>query len=356
VTQQAIANIRKAHLERKARKANTVRVPKLQKEQRIRKMRHAEILRMTEEGMSNEEIAENLRGRGVILKGGALRTIRYRMGLPPDPSGSVKYLRSHCYRQAQRQQREQFENIVSELGIEDVDGWTKSKMDEECFIVARRERAHKLMGDFRPTRPYPAKRKNRAQGSTAGQEHIEPPNGQQATSEESDTPSGPGVAHDPVELSDDETAMESEEDEDCEGSDDDQGPAEDTQPQLSPMGTHIDRCEPSPSQPSSAGAASDPSLQPPLAITDHAFRNPQRSQVVVPYPPGHDTTTISSLQNGVPHPQYGAGANMQERTTCPTGITQGQPAPTQQQHPSAQNYNAATTLPPSSQSSSQGRV
>lgn len=81
--------------------------------------------------MSNEEIAENLQARDVTLKRGALGKTCSKMGVPPNSRGNEKYSRNHYYKLAQKRQTEQFENMVFELGIEGLEAWTKSKMDEE---------------------------------------------------------------------------------------------------------------------------------------------------------------------------------------------------------------------------------
>ena len=115
-------------------------------------MRKAEILRMTKEGMSTAQIAGNLQARGVKLKGGAATVQRLRTiwGLVPESQRNVENVRQSHSGQALKLQREQFENIAAELGIEDVKAWVKSKMDEEGTLVARREHAFRLMGPLRP--------------------------------------------------------------------------------------------------------------------------------------------------------------------------------------------------------------
>ncbi|KAJ4387473.1 hypothetical protein N0V93_008065 [Gnomoniopsis smithogilvyi] len=150
MTEQGIANIRKAHLEQAKRMANSDPVPV--KRVRIRVMRKAEITRMTKEGMSAAQIAENLIARGVKLARGAATVERLRTvwGLTEDTQRSVNNIRATARNQALKAQQTQFVNIAKELGIEDVDGWVKSKMDEEVAQDARREYAYKLMGDARP--------------------------------------------------------------------------------------------------------------------------------------------------------------------------------------------------------------
>lgn len=150
MTEQGIANIRKAHLEQAKRLANSDPVPV--KRVRIRVMRKAEITRMTKEGMSAAEIAENLVARGVKLKRGAATVERLRTvwGLTGGAQRSVATIRATARNHALKHQKEQFENIARELGIEDVDAWVRSKMDEDVAQEARREYALKLMGDAKP--------------------------------------------------------------------------------------------------------------------------------------------------------------------------------------------------------------
>lgn len=150
MTEQGIANIRKAHLEQAKRMANSDPVPV--KRVRIRVMRKAEITRMTKEGMSAAQIAENLIARGVTLARGAATVERLRTvwGLTEDTQRSVNNIRATARNQALKAQQTQFINIAKELGIEDIDAWVKSKMDEEVAQDARREYAYKLMGDARP--------------------------------------------------------------------------------------------------------------------------------------------------------------------------------------------------------------
>lgn len=150
MTAQGIANIRKAHLEQAKRLANSDPVPV--KRVRIRVMRKAEITRMTKEGLSAAQIADNLKARGVELKRGAATVERLRTvwGLTQDTQRSVNNIRATARNHAYKAQREQFDSIAVELGIEDVETWVKSRMDEEVAQDARREYAYRLMGDARP--------------------------------------------------------------------------------------------------------------------------------------------------------------------------------------------------------------
>lgn len=150
MTEQGIANIRKAHLEQAKRMANSDPMPV--KRVRIRVMRKAEITRMTKEGMTAAEIADNLSARGVKLTRGAATVERLRTvwGLTEDAQRSVTTIRATARNQALKAQKEQFTSIARELAIEDVDAWVRSKMDEEVAQDARREYAYRLMGEARP--------------------------------------------------------------------------------------------------------------------------------------------------------------------------------------------------------------
>lgn len=151
MTEQGLANIRKAHAEQVKRMGN--REPAPVRRVRIRVMRKAEITRMTNEGMTAAQIAENLTARGVDLKRGAATVERLRSvwGLVTSaPGRSLEAIRGTARNQALRYQKEQFQNIARELGVEDVDAWVKSKMDEDVAHFARREYANNLMGDAAP--------------------------------------------------------------------------------------------------------------------------------------------------------------------------------------------------------------
>ncbi|KAL2291405.1 hypothetical protein FJTKL_12810 [Diaporthe vaccinii] len=294
MTEQGIANIRKAHVEQAKRMANSDPVPV--KRVRIRVMRKAEILRMIKEGMSTAQIAENLQSRGVKLKRGAATVERLRTiwGLIPDSERNINNIRQFHRNQALKLQREQFENIATELGIEDVKAWVKSKMNEEGALEARREYGYRLMGHLRPRPVEPEtmraivnrwkanKASNKTQEHGAGSEGIEAPD-QQGTSAQPEIPSAPGTAFGPIELSDDDDDLDSEDDEDCEGEDDQEAPAEDVKPRLSALG-------------------------------------------------------------GLVYPQYWTGTNMQETQPGHDGIGQPQavqPAPAQEQHLPVQQQNVA---------------
>lgn len=319
-------------------------------------MRQAEILRMSKEGLSMAQIKENLESRGVTFKRGHFKRICTNLGLDPDPQDSVKAIRHHYYNQAHTQQKHEFENIAAELGIQDVESWTKSKMDEECFIIARRERAHKLMGDLRPSHPYPAKRKSRSQATRAESDHAGTPGEQQEASSQTVTPPGSREAEGPIEISDDDTDMEGQGDDDCEGSDDERAQIENIQPGPSTVGFQTDLPEPSPSQPSSHDAERDPGLQSTAPRTEQASDNPQGGQAAPYQYLGHTFTTAPSIPNVVPGPHFGAGSNTKERLAGPTGIGRGHPTPSQQQPQQVQYPHVSPGASVSFQPLSQRRV
>ena len=233
MTEQGIANIRKAHVELAKRQANRDPVPVTRVRMRMRK---AEITRMTKDGMSPADIAKNLEARGVKLKRGAATVERLRTiwGLVPDSQRNPHNVRQFCRNQALRMQKEQFENIARELGIEDVDAWVKSKMDEGVASNARHEHAYKLMGDLRPKPPDSSlarrnaqhvqfsKEQNRTQPEDA---HFEGPGDPQESmiARQGDAAAG-GSLEDPTELSVDEDELDSVDGEDDHSPDKQQTP------------------------------------------------------------------------------------------------------------------------------------
>lgn len=330
MTEQGIANIRKAHLEQAKRMANSDPVPV--KRVRIRVMRKAEILRMTKEGMSTAQIAENLQARGVKLKGGAATVERLRTiwGLLPDSERNVENIRQFHRSQALKLQKEQFENIATELGIEDVKAWVKRKMDEEGALEARREHAFRLMGPLRPRPVDPVtmqgirqhwratKARKEAQNHDAESEAVETLD-QQATPAQPEMLPVPGAAHDPIELSDDDADLDSDEDEDCDGDEDQELPAEDIKPQLSPSNTKVDHAQ----------------SPPPQADNLH------RSQAALPNTPIRNVNGDPNLPGGLLYPQYWTGTNMQEIPPGPDVQHQSaQPTPSQAQQTPSQHCNA----------------
>ncbi|KAL1858758.1 hypothetical protein Daus18300_009892 [Diaporthe australafricana] len=370
MTEQGIANIRKAHLEQAKRMANSDPVPV--KRVRIRVMRKAEIERMTKDGMSTAQIAENLQARGVKLKRGAVTVERLRTvwGLVPDSQRNANNIRQFCRNQASRLQKEQFENMAAELGIEDVKAWAKSKMDEDIAVEARREHGYKLMGHLRPKQlhaDFPSRNNQYLRTLGAVDKTLE----HGAATDDAETPdqatlsAQPGGAHDPIELSDDEAELDSEVDED--GVDDKNALAKYMVPQLSQLSSlpmELDHSESVHSQSVSVININDQSLQPLAAEVDHAFTNSQASQTDSARPHVHDLNTDPDFAHGFAHgelfPPYWAESSVQGQPD-PGSVDQKppvQPSPTQkqQQHQerSAEDYSAASLPSDPFQASSQG--
>lgn len=355
MTEQGIANIRKAHAEQVKRRPNKAPVPA--KQQRIRGMRKAEIIRMTNEGMSAEQIAENLQARGVTFKAGAKTVERFRTvwGLIPESQRNLENLRQSYRGQAAKLQREQFENIAAELGIEDVKAWVKSKMDEEGALEARREHAYRLMGPIRPKPVEPntmraimkhwrkTKAMNRTQSHGAGPEGIQPPD--QAMSAQPETPPQPGAAYDPIELSDDDLDSGSDEDVDCEGDVEHEAPAEDVGPQLSPTAVKAEHPESCPSQANSTHSSSHHPFQPPTAYHDHPFNSSNRTQDALPHPPVPTVTIDPNVPGGLIYPQYWTDPKVEERKPRLDGTGQLQAAEAAEAVQSAQSAQAEEQQP-----------
>ncbi|KAK7736184.1 hypothetical protein SLS53_007212 [Cytospora paraplurivora] len=396
MTEQGIANIRKAHLELAKRMANSDPVPV--KRVRIRVMRKAEITRMTKEGMTPAEIAKNLEARGVKLKRGAATIERLRTvwGLVPDSQRNINNVRQFCRNQAMRLQKEQFENIARELGIEDVNTWVKSKMDEEVALDARREHAYKLMGDLRPKQTDPSllrrnaqnlrhnREKSRPQQQGAQHEgHLYPQQGAPAGQHDAPLASGNtnGTAateraeEDGAELSIDEDELDSidgEDDRDGDGADkqqtstaqnsaeaqqsvpttmdvDQSGPIP---PQHPPPGTQSLNQAPPPGLPSGTPLPPQSIGQGPVPMPSSntgSFQVAQQAQAT----PGQvvANSTVSNAQNGVGYSQQWQRRNPEPGQPGFDGA--GFAAAGQQVRP-AESYNTAPFVPAPFQPPSQG--
>lgn len=357
MTEQGIANIRKAHAEQVKRRPNKAPVPA--KQQRIRGMRKAEIIRMTNEGMSAAEIAENLQARGAAFKAGAKTVERFRTvwGLIPESQRNLENLRQSYRGQAAKLQREQFESIAAELGIEDVKAWVKSKMDEEGSLEARREHAYRLMGHLRPKPVEPntmraimkhwrkTKAMNRTQSHGTGPGGTQAPD-QQATS--AHTLPQPGAAYDPIELSDDDLDSDSEEDVGCDGDVDHVAPAENVESQLPPPVVKTEQSEPRPSQANSTDGSSHHPFQPTTTDHDNPLNSSNRTQAGLPHPPVPTVTIDPNVPGGLIYPQYWTDPNVEERKPRLDGTGQlqaaeadqaAQSAQTEEQQPLGQEYS-----------------
>lgn len=129
---------------------------------------------MTREGMTAEEIYENLTSRGMELKKGVATVLRLQSAwkLIHNEKRWVENFRHQRHKQAKSQQLQAFRDIAKELDVEDVDAWLAAKMNEDAARQARHELALKLMGEHAPKNPERRKlqRSRRKSGSgTDGQ-------------------------------------------------------------------------------------------------------------------------------------------------------------------------------------------
>lgn len=149
LTDEAIENMRKA--KQSVAKPLPTKGDVSVRRVRIREMRQAEITRMTREGMSAAEISDNLSARGINMRSGAPTVLRLQKqwGLLA-PDNNVSSRRAHARQEATRRQKEQLSNMAQELGIQDIDEWVKTKMQEPNMRDARLRFAYELMGDAQP--------------------------------------------------------------------------------------------------------------------------------------------------------------------------------------------------------------
>lgn len=110
---------------------------------------------MTQEGLSAEEIYENLTSRGMELKKGVATVLRLQSAwkLTHNEKRWVENFRHQCHKQAKAQQIQAFRDIAKELTVQDVDAWLETKMDEQAAREARHELALKMMGKHAPMNP-----------------------------------------------------------------------------------------------------------------------------------------------------------------------------------------------------------
>lgn len=118
-------------------------------------MRKAELIRMTREGMSPEDIYQNLTSRGMELKKGVATVLRLQSawGVARDEKRWLGNFRHQCHKKAKAQQADAFRDIAKELIVHDIDGWIQEKMREQAARQARHELALKLMGEHAPSNP-----------------------------------------------------------------------------------------------------------------------------------------------------------------------------------------------------------
>ncbi|ETS73252.1 hypothetical protein PFICI_14857 [Pestalotiopsis fici W106-1] len=159
----------------------------------------SDITRMTQQGLSSEEIAQIMTRRGMALKKGSstiarLQTIWQLRGTEESRLKNRRYL---SRRKARRLQLEEFQSYAKELGLENPDEWVKNKMDEPAIQQMRRDAAYELMGDDapKPKEPkskLPTRRRTRKSGNppAGGQDafaaHPDVANGNDADSSDND--------------------------------------------------------------------------------------------------------------------------------------------------------------------------
>lgn len=157
---------------------------RLSAKSKVQAMRKAELIRMTREGMSPEEIYQSLNSRGMELKKGVATVLRLQSawGVARDEKRWLGNFRHQCHKKAKAQQADAFTDIAKELGVQDIKGWAQEKMKEQGARQARHELALKLMGEHAPTNPERRKlqKPRRANGPSGKQTQ---PNGTEGDSD-----------------------------------------------------------------------------------------------------------------------------------------------------------------------------
>ncbi|KAG8168003.1 hypothetical protein KVR01_003692 [Diaporthe batatas] len=140
---------------------------------KVQAMRKAELIRMTREGMTPEEIYQDLTSRGMELKKGVATVLRLQSawGVARDEKRWLGNFRHQCHKKAKAQQADAFTDIAKELGVQEVKVWVQEKMKEQAARQARHELALKLMGEHAPTNPERRKlqKPRRENGPSEGQ-------------------------------------------------------------------------------------------------------------------------------------------------------------------------------------------
>lgn len=139
-------------------------------------MRKAELIRMTREGMSAEEIYQSLTSRGMELKKGVATVLRLQSawGVARDEKRWLGNFRHQCHKKAKAQQADAFTDIAKELGVQDIKGWAQEKMKEQGARQARHELALKLMGEHAPTNPERRKLQKPRRANGPSGKHTQP--------------------------------------------------------------------------------------------------------------------------------------------------------------------------------------
>lgn len=169
--------------------ADTVR---LSAKSKVQAMRKAELIRMTREGMSPEEIYQSLTSRGMELKKGVATVLRLQSawGVARDEKRWLGNFRHQCHKKAKAQQADAFTDIAKELGVQDINIWVQEKMREQAARQARHELALKLMGEHAPTNPERRKlqKPRRANGPSAEQAQANDADGDSDSGSSEDEP------------------------------------------------------------------------------------------------------------------------------------------------------------------------
>lgn len=164
---------------------------RLSAKSKVQALRKIEITRMTKEGLTAEEIYENLTSRGMELKKGVATVLRLQSAwkLTHNEKRWVENFRHQRHKQARAQQLQAFRDIARELDVEDVDTWLAAKMKEDAARRARHELALKLMGEHAPKNPERRKlQRSRLKSGTGSGRTVQPEDDESA----SDSDAGPG--------------------------------------------------------------------------------------------------------------------------------------------------------------------
>lgn len=131
---------------------------------------------MTRDGMTAEEIYENLTSRGMELKKGVATVLRLQSAwkLTHNEKRWIENFRHQRHKQAKAQQLQAFRDIAKEMDVEDVDAWLAAKMNEDAARQARHELALKLMGQHAPKNPERRKLQRSRRKSLAGTDGQQP--------------------------------------------------------------------------------------------------------------------------------------------------------------------------------------
>ncbi|KAJ0115664.1 hypothetical protein J7T55_010487 [Diaporthe amygdali] len=173
---------------------------RLSAKSKVQAMRKAELIRMTKDGMSPEEIYQSLTSRGMELKKGVATVLRLQSawGVARDEKRWLGNFRHQCHKKAKAQQSDAFRDIARELGVQDIDGWVQEKMREHGARQARHELALKLMGEHAPTNPERRKlqKPRRPKGPHMDVHGTDAPDGSEDESSDDESESEPDVSGD----------------------------------------------------------------------------------------------------------------------------------------------------------------